>query len=177
MELVRATEFPNLFVLGPGLRGSELVGKLASRDIVEFLEHAEETFEHVIIDTPPSLIMSDAKLLAPIVDGVIAVAGVGISTIGMLRRCLNELQQGGANVLGVVLNGIRPTRGGYMSRNVEQYYAYSEGRTEIELDADLPEMAVLDEDIGGENVPPAIMLIDDTPKEHQEAGGTTRDGR
>ena len=64
MEVVRATEFPNLFVLGPGLRGSELVGKLASRDIVEFLEHAEETFEHVIIDTPPSLIMSDAKLLA-----------------------------------------------------------------------------------------------------------------
>ncbi|MBI5094665.1 MAG: AAA family ATPase [Candidatus Hydrogenedentes bacterium] len=172
MELVRATEFPNLFVLGPGLRGSELIGKLASRDIVEFLEHAEETFEHVIIDTPPSLIMSDARLLAPIVDGVIAVAGVGVSTIGMLKRCLTELQQGGANVIGVVLNGIRPTRGGYLSRNMEQYYAYSEGRDGAQLDTELPEMAVLDEEYGEEHIPPAILIVDDAHSEQKQAGGS-----
>ena len=78
---------------------------------------------------------------------------MNISTIGMLRRCLNELQQGGANVLGVVLNGIRPTRGGYLSRNMEQYYAYSEGRTTgMELDSDLPEMAVLEEDVSGPRI-------------------------
>ena len=64
-ELIRETEHENVFVLGPGLGGREVSGKLASREAVEFFEAAEEAFDHVIIDTPPSLIMSDAKLLSP----------------------------------------------------------------------------------------------------------------
>ena len=53
-----------------------VVGKLASRDMVAFFEQAEQAFDHVIIDTPPALLMADAKLLAPVVDGVVVVIGV-----------------------------------------------------------------------------------------------------
>lgn len=127
-ELVRPTRYPNLSVLGPGFRQKQLVGKLASRETVEFLEQAEEAFEHVIIDSPPALLMSDAKLLAPVVDGVIVVCGVGKSTLGMMRRCLSDLAGIGANIVGIVLNGIRPQRGGYLAKNLTQYYQYSEHR-------------------------------------------------
>lgn len=129
-ELIRVGELPNLHVMGPGFLREALVGKLASRDVVEFLERAEEEYEHVIIDTPPSLLMSDAKLLAPIVDGVIVVCGVGKSSLGMLRRCIGDLQNIGANVIGIVLNGIRAQRGGYMRKNVALYYDYPHGRAE-----------------------------------------------
>ncbi|MCC6698890.1 MAG: AAA family ATPase [Candidatus Hydrogenedentes bacterium] len=123
-DAIHPSPFPNLWVLGPGIRGKELVGKLASRETVDFLEKAEEAFEHVVIDTPPVLLMADAKLLAPVVDGVIAVVGAEVSTLGMARRAIAELQQIGANVIGVVLNRVKHVPGGYMRRTMDTYYNY-----------------------------------------------------
>ena len=154
-DLVRSTELDNLFLLGPGLRSDALVGKLASRDVVEFLERAEEAFEHVIIDTPPALLMSDAKLLAPIVDGVFMVCGVNVTTLGMLRRCVGDFQQIGANLIGVVLNGLRPHVGGYMARNLKLYYddrsddvipGGTNGRGGPDDTEDVPMIVLLDEE-------------------------------
>jgi capsular exopolysaccharide synthesis family protein len=167
-ELVRETHCANLSVLGPGFRGKDLVGKLASRETVEFLEQAEEAFEHVIIDTPPALLMSDAKLLAPIVDGVLVVCGAGVSSSGMLRRCISELQGIGANTIGVVLNAIRPHRGGYLRKNLQLYYKYSDGRDESgpvngSAKGSMPAVQLLTESDGSaaEEEAPMIVLVDD----------------
>jgi len=176
-DLVRPTIYPNLMILGPGRRQRDLVGKLASRDIVEFLEGAEDAYEHVIIDTPPALLMSDAKLLAPIVDGVVVVCGVAVSSLGMMRRCLKDLQGIGANVIGVVLNGIRPQRGGYLAKNLQLYYQYSEGRDNGHGsgrdDSDLPDVHLAP---GEEEAPnsegddlPMIMLADDSEGEAESS--------
>ena len=123
-QAIRSAGHPNLSVLGPGLGDAGVIGQLASRDIVHFLEQAEQMFEHVIIDSPPVLLMADAKLLAPVVDGVIVVVGVGVTTLGMAQRCLIDLQQLGTNIVGVVLNGLRYEPGGYMRANLDNYYNY-----------------------------------------------------
>jgi capsular exopolysaccharide synthesis family protein len=125
-EVLRPTSYDNLFVLGPGLNPDQIFGKLASREMVQLLEYAEDGFEHVIIDTPPALLMSDAKLLAPIVDGVVVVVGAEVSSIGMVQRCLNDLRQVSANVVGLVLNRVKSTRGGYLRTNMDLFYAYSD---------------------------------------------------
>ncbi|MBX7258089.1 MAG: AAA family ATPase [Candidatus Hydrogenedentes bacterium] len=124
-QAIRTAGHPNLSVLGPGLGESGVIGQLASRDIVGFLEQAEQMFEHVIIDSPPVLLMADAKLLAPVVDGVIVTVGVGVTTLGMAQRCLNDLQQIGTNIVGVVLNGLRYEPGGYMRDNLDNFYNYA----------------------------------------------------
>lgn len=124
-QAIRTAGHANLSVLGPGMGEAGVVGQLASRDIVSFLEQAEHMFEHVIIDSPPVLLMADAKLLAPVVDGVIVTVGVGVSTLGMAQRCLNDLQQLGTNIVGVVLNGLRYEPGGYMRTNLDSYYNYA----------------------------------------------------
>ena len=123
-DAIRFTSVRGLFVLGPGLDANHLAGRLASRRIARFLEFAAERFDFVIVDTPPWLIMADAKLLTPLVDGVLLVVGAGVSTLGMVRRCLRELKAVRANVVGLVLNGARPTLGGYMQKNRELYYGY-----------------------------------------------------
>jgi capsular exopolysaccharide synthesis family protein len=122
---IRAARVPGLFVLGPGLDTGGLAGRLASRRMARFLTVATEGFDQVIIDTPPWLIMADAKLITPLVDGVVVVVGSGISTLGMVRRCLRELSEVKANVAGVVLNGVRRTPGGYMAKNQHLYYGYA----------------------------------------------------
>jgi tyrosine-protein kinase Etk/Wzc len=94
--------------------------------MAEFLEDATEHFDHVILDTPPWLIMADARLLDTHVGSVLLVVGSGVSTLGMVTRCLRELKETGANVIGVVLNGARLTAGGYMKENQKLYHSYGE---------------------------------------------------
>lgn len=119
----RATEFDNLFVLGPGLRSKELVELLASREMRDFLGGAEELFDHVIIDTPASLLMAESRLLAPLVDGVVVVVGAGVSSFGMVRRCLRTLEDIGGKLAGIVVNGVKAAPLGYMKGNLDKYYA------------------------------------------------------
>jgi polysaccharide biosynthesis transport protein len=123
-EAIRFTSVRGLFVLGPGLESDRLAGRLASRRIAVFLEYAAEKFDFVIVDTPPWLVMADAKLVTPLVDGVVLVVGAEASNLGMVRRCLRELEEVKANVMGVVLNGVRHAAGGYMKKNRDVYYGY-----------------------------------------------------
>ena len=123
-DLLLDSGIENLFIIGPGLDAPSLVGKLASREMMGFLEWADEAFDHTIIDTPPLLLMADAKLLAPAVDGVLTVIGAGVSSLGMIQRCLAGMEQLQANMIGVVLNGVKQMRGGYMKDNQKLYYDY-----------------------------------------------------
>lgn len=123
----RETEFENLFVLGPGLRSRDLVERLASEEMRDFLEGAEDLFDHIIIDTPATLLTSEARLLMPLVDGVVVVVGAGNASFGVLRRCLRSLEQFGAPVIGVVLNAVKHSPGGYLRHNVDQYYSHGGG--------------------------------------------------
>ncbi len=154
--LVRPSSFTNLWVLGPGFLTDELTGKLPSRETVEFLERAEQTYEHVIIDTPASLLTSDAKLLAPVVDGVLVVAGVDSSTLGTLRRCLQELHLVGANIVGITVNGVRSSHGeGARSASGVPSGFSSAGAARRSTASVRPAAPDDDEDA------PTIMLVDD----------------
>jgi capsular exopolysaccharide synthesis family protein len=167
MEYIRPVPAaPNLFVLGPGFGDGDLAGRLASRELLELLEEAEHEFEHVIIDSPPSLLMADARLLAPVVDGVVVVVGAGVSTIGMVRRCLRELDQVGATVIGIALNRMRGTRSGYMRTNYDLYYNYSVDRQKDWEHRDVPEMRVVDEPAAPE--PDVVLLEHDVDERHEE---------
>jgi hypothetical protein len=86
--------------------------------------------------------MSEGKLLAPIVDGVIVVVGSGQSTKGMATRCLRELDQIGADVFGLVLNRQTHTRGGYLRQQQDLFYSHAELHTPPEemAEGELPEM-------------------------------------
>src|SRR5437773_8598136 len=61
-------------------------------------------FDHVIIDTPPCLSVTDAVLLSPEVDRVLLVARSGQTTKLALRRACDLLLQVNARVMGIVLN-------------------------------------------------------------------------
>jgi capsular exopolysaccharide synthesis family protein len=147
-ELIRRTAFENLGIIGPGLDPKALAGRLASREMMDFMEWADEHFDHIIIDTPPLLLMSDAKLIAPAIDGVLFVVGVGHSSLGMVSRGLRELELLRANTIGIVINGIRSLRGGYMKKNQKLYYAYANNNgASRPRPAAMPEINILDDEI------------------------------
>ncbi|MBI2423881.1 MAG: AAA family ATPase [Candidatus Hydrogenedentes bacterium] len=151
-DFIRRTAFENLGIIGPGLSGIDLAGRLGSREMEDFLEWADDHFDHTIIDSPPMLLMADAKMLAPNVDFVALVVGVKKSSAGMITRCIRDIEQLGGRILGVALNGVRSMRGGYMKNNQQLYYAYMERGPQQAypgavsgFDDDVPEIRVLDE--------------------------------
>jgi Mrp family chromosome partitioning ATPase len=83
--------------------------------------------------------------------------GVGRSTLGMVRRALSELDQVDANIIGVVLNGIKHTRGGYMAKNFALYDKYAKQTNGHALEEPLPEMQI--EDDGDRPIEAAVVLI------------------
>lgn len=74
----------------------------------QLLDDLNEEFDKVIIDSPPS-VLSDAALLASVVDGVILVVRLD-NTIGKnLEASIEQLLHAHANVLGFFINGIPRT--------------------------------------------------------------------
>ena len=82
-----------------------------------------QRFDHVIVDTPPVLGLSDAPLITSAVEATVFVVTSGEtgakSAIGSLRR-LHETQ---ANVIGVVLSRFSTGDSGY-SYNYNYRYSY-----------------------------------------------------
>jgi Mrp family chromosome partitioning ATPase len=71
-------------------------------------------FDYVVIDSPPTLPVTDAVVLSSLVDGVILVAGSGLVQRDQLAHALENLESVAGRVLGVVLNRVPShSPGGY----------------------------------------------------------------
>jgi Mrp family chromosome partitioning ATPase len=76
-------------------------------------------YDHIIIDSPPCLSVTDAVVLSPEADRVILVARSGQTTKLALRRACDLLLQVNARVMGVVLNALN-----LHSVDGRYYYSY-----------------------------------------------------
>jgi polysaccharide biosynthesis transport protein len=103
-EAIQSTVQPNLFVIPAGPvppQPSELLGSSSMRDLLLKLQH---DVDHIIIDSPPILSVTDAAILATQVDTVLLVIRSGRTSAPQVRRARNLLQSVNARVLGVVIN-------------------------------------------------------------------------
>ena len=123
-DVAAPTDVPNLFVIAAGPlppNPAELLGSEAMRQLVS--EMAEE-YDQVLFDTAPTMVVADACVLSTRVDGVIVVVRAGSNNVGMVQKTADQLNRVGAHVLGIVLQGVRTTAGGYLRRNYETFYEY-----------------------------------------------------
>lgn len=90
---------------------------LTSPRMEELIATVSGKYDYVIIDTPPTLSVADANLLAPIVDGVLLVVDATKTRRAALAESMKSLELGGARILGTVLNRARP------ARRRDRYYA------------------------------------------------------
>ena len=93
-----------LTVMGAGQippNPSELLG---SQTMIETLRDLEARFDHVLIDAPPLLPVTDATILSTLVGGAIVVVGAGIATREQLRKALESIDAVRGRTLGIVIN-------------------------------------------------------------------------
>jgi capsular exopolysaccharide synthesis family protein len=107
-----------LTVLTAGTPTSDPMSALSSERMRRLVEEARETFDWVLIDTPPIGLLSDASLLSQIADGAILVVKAGATPFDLVQRAIATL--GRERLLGVVLNQAeRTSSAGY---KYQDYY-------------------------------------------------------
>ncbi len=79
---------------------------LASPQMAKLLAHWRSRYDHVVLDTPPVSMFTDAVVLGSKADAVLLVARCEITTQYALRHACDLMQRAKLNVMGVVLNGI-----------------------------------------------------------------------
>jgi capsular exopolysaccharide synthesis family protein len=99
-------QLKNLFILPAGPTPPQPAELLGSDQMRALMQRWREEYDHIVIDTPPALTVTDAVLLSPAVDAVILVIRSGRTPKDALRRARDLLAQVNARVMGVVVNAI-----------------------------------------------------------------------
>lgn len=111
MELDEVMESPgldNLHIITSGTippNPSELIDSMR---LTGFIEEVKKDYDVVIFDTPPILSTADSTILGTKVDAMLLVYRIGSVSRGLLKRAAVQLLQVKSNLLGVVLNGMKP---------------------------------------------------------------------
>jgi len=101
-----APTLPNLDVLPAGTPPPNPAELLASTNMREVLAELRERYDHIVLDTPPTLSVTDAVVLSPRADAIVLVIRSGSTTKQALRRSRDILMQVNARVSGVLLNAV-----------------------------------------------------------------------
>src|SRR5205807_6498117 len=115
---VRSSILPGLFILPAGTPPPNPAELLASTNMRDVLTELREQYDHIIVDTPPTLSVTDAVVLSTRADAVVLVIRSGQTTKPALRRARDILAQVNARVAGVLMNAV--------NLNSPDYYYYYE---------------------------------------------------
>ena len=77
------------------------------------LDRLSQVSDYVLIDTPPLNNVSDGGLIASYCDGALLVVRSGVTPKGLVRESIRQLDRAGCPLLGIVLNRMNETKGGY----------------------------------------------------------------
>lgn len=122
------TQQPGLWVLTAGdCHGRSRA--LDAKSVVPLVQQWRESYDYVVIDTPPASLVSDALVLSSCADATVFVARSGTTSRRAIRRTRDALQRARANVSGILLNAVeRAYAYGYRAGGLRSAEAYYQGR-------------------------------------------------
>ncbi|HNJ85634.1 MAG TPA: polysaccharide biosynthesis tyrosine autokinase [Agitococcus sp.] len=120
-------EDANIDVLTAGLIPPNPSELLSSQKFADLLQKFSEEYDRVIIDSPPTLLVSDALLISKVVDAVVYVIRSDVTSHNTARTGVNRLSAVKAPVIGVVLNKVNMKRAAQYYGAYSAYYAYGYG--------------------------------------------------
>ena len=113
MPLVQKSSFKNLDVVSAGPTPPSAAELLSGDRLKEFVYSALEKYDHVIVDGPPLLGMTDAQLIARAVEGVVYVVQSAGPAVRTVRASLGRLGIVDAHIFGAILTRLESKAGSY----------------------------------------------------------------
>ena len=119
-QAVQPTQTPNLDIITHGTLPDNPSELLMSNRLRALLEWAKPRYDHIIIDTPPVLSVTDATIIGQMAGITLLVARYESTTALELDRSAAKLVQNNVPVKGVIFNGLDRN-----AQDVYSYYAYA----------------------------------------------------
>ena len=110
---VRESWIPGLHILTSGPWAANASTLLYSARLPEIIEITRQSFDTVIIDSPPMLHIADARLLAKHSDSVLLVLRAGKTTRTAGSMAIQKFVADGSTILGTILTDWNPDQNGY----------------------------------------------------------------
>jgi capsular exopolysaccharide synthesis family protein len=123
-DVIHDTSVPNLSIIASGRFPPNPAELLGSSRMQEILHEAKARFDVVLLDSPPLLAVTDAAVLATMVDGVVLVIRTERTKREGVRRALGHVRSVRGRLLGVVLNDVDMRSGAYYGSYGHYYYSY-----------------------------------------------------
>ncbi len=98
---------------------------LESAKMTKLMQAWQETYDYVLIDTPPIVGIVDAQSLAAKVDTVVVVAAMHRSTRSAIARALEILASRHANIAGILVNMVARRDSNEYYTDYQSYYSES----------------------------------------------------
>jgi succinoglycan biosynthesis transport protein ExoP len=127
-DAIQATVQPNLYVMPAGLVPPHPSELLSSSLMQDLLKKWREEYDHIIIDSPPVISVTDAVLLSVQADAVVLIIRSGETSAAHVRRTRNLLQSVNARMLGIVVNAADLTSPDYYYYYYGSKYNYAYGK-------------------------------------------------
>ena len=112
-SLIRSTEVTNLDFLARGSSPDNPAELLNSEKFTLMLDELAACYDHILIDTPPILAVTDAVIIGQHVSANIMIVRQMISQLPQLELAINRFKQAGVTVDGFVFNDIERSQSSY----------------------------------------------------------------
>lgn len=116
-EAIHKDVCPNLDIMFSGEIPPNPLELLNGEPMEKLITEMSEAYDYILVDTPPAAVVSDACVVANLLDGVLFLVRSGRSDKDDVKQALGSLQLIGAKILGFVLNGVVVDPG-------KKYYKY-----------------------------------------------------
>ncbi|AXQ23918.1 polysaccharide biosynthesis tyrosine autokinase [Acinetobacter wuhouensis] len=121
--IVQSETVKNLDFLARGKNQGNASEMLSSSRFSELLALLSQQYDHIIIDTPPVLAVTDGIIISQFVGVNLVVARYAKTQMKELELTINRFEQAGTKVNGIILNDVQASLGGNYGYN----YAYAYG--------------------------------------------------
>jgi len=119
--IVHSSTVSHLDFLPRGKNQGNAAEMLSSPRFSELLSLLSQQYDHIIIDTPPILAVTDGIIISQFAGVNLVVARYAKTQMKELELTVNRFEQAGSKVNGIILNDVQATAGGNYGYN----YAYA----------------------------------------------------
>ena len=116
-EAVKQTRIENLSIMTAGSRSKNPAELLSSPSVADIMRKLKNSYDRIIFDGTPGLIVTDAVITATHVDSVLMVIKSDATNKALAREFLRRLHAVNARIVGGVLNMVKKS-------SYNAYYSY-----------------------------------------------------
>jgi protein-tyrosine kinase len=124
-KLIQSSKELEIDFMVTGEKTTAIVNVLEAKKLAELIAKLKETYDYVLLDTPPVIAVSDALYISKLTDGIIFVVAYGNAKKSLVKEAIQTLKHNNVNIIGTVLTQVNLKSGEY-GYGYDYTYKYEE---------------------------------------------------